>query len=287
MVITRKSIPRRTFLRGTGASPCPAGAGRHDAGLRRAEPARPIRLAFIEVPNGIMMDKWTPATEGADFALTPILEPLAPFRDRMLVLSGLDQNQSKALGVRDRRRSSARLHRLADGHARQDDLRRGLARRHLGRSDRGAGIRQIHPARLARGRPGVRRRWWAPASPPMAAPITTRSRGATRPRRCRWRTARAPSSSVCSATRGATDAKTRLALRQEDRSILDAVTDDVKRLRGKLGGADRGKIDQYLEAVRDVERRIAAGGERRAISDAAADGRARSASRRSSPITTS
>jgi hypothetical protein len=49
---------------------------------------------------------------------------------------------------------------------------------------------------------------------------------------------------------GSTDPKARLALRQDDRSILDAVTQDVRRLRGKLGGADRGKIDQYLEAVR-------------------------------------
>jgi len=55
---------------------------------------------------------------------------------------------------------------------------------------------------------------------------------------------------------GATDAKTRSALRAEDRSILDSVLENVGRLRRKLGGADRGKIDQYLEAVRDVERRM-------------------------------
>jgi len=55
---------------------------------------------------------------------------------------------------------------------------------------------------------------------------------------------------------GTTDPKVREALRQEDRSILDAVNADVKRLRGKLGGPDRGKIDQYLDAVRDVERRM-------------------------------
>jgi hypothetical protein len=55
---------------------------------------------------------------------------------------------------------------------------------------------------------------------------------------------------------GSTDPETRAAMRQDERSILDAVTDDVKRLRGKLGGPDRGKIDQYLEAVRDVERRM-------------------------------
>jgi Protein of unknown function (DUF1552) len=55
---------------------------------------------------------------------------------------------------------------------------------------------------------------------------------------------------------GTTDAKVLQTLRNEDRSILDAVNQDVKRLRGKLGGADRGKIDQYVDAVRDVERRI-------------------------------
>src|ERR1043166_5181981 len=96
MMLTRKSLPRRAFLRGTGAALAlpvldamtPAFA---------ADPARPVRMSFIEVPNGIMMDKWTPATEGADFALTPVLEPLADFKDRMLVLSGLDQQQVAGL----------------------------------------------------------------------------------------------------------------------------------------------------------------------------------------------
>jgi len=55
---------------------------------------------------------------------------------------------------------------------------------------------------------------------------------------------------------GTTDPKVRAILRQEDRSILDAVNEDVNRLRGKLGGKDRGKVDQYMEAVRDVERRL-------------------------------
>src|ERR1700752_3014807 len=96
MVILKKSIPRRTFLRGAGAALALPFLDAMTPALA-ADKARPIRMAFIEVPNGIMMDKWTPATEGANFALTPILEPLAQFRDRMLVLSGLDQNQSKGL----------------------------------------------------------------------------------------------------------------------------------------------------------------------------------------------
>jgi hypothetical protein len=55
---------------------------------------------------------------------------------------------------------------------------------------------------------------------------------------------------------GTTDPQARQVLRDEDRSILDAINQDVKRLRGELGGADRAKIEQYLEAVRDVERRV-------------------------------
>src|ERR1700693_2982612 len=98
MVITRKSIPRRAFLRGTGAALAlpvldamtPAFA---------ADAARPIRMSFIEVPNGIMNlnSEWTPKGEGTDFTLSPILQPLERFRDRMLVLSGLDQQQSAGL----------------------------------------------------------------------------------------------------------------------------------------------------------------------------------------------
>jgi hypothetical protein len=56
---------------------------------------------------------------------------------------------------------------------------------------------------------------------------------------------------------GGTDPKARLTIRAEDKSILDAVNADVKRLRGKVGGTDRAKVDQYLEAIRDVERRMA------------------------------
>src|SRR5262252_8234507 len=97
MVITRKAIPRRTFLRGAGATLALPVLDAMTPALA-ADTARPTRMAFIEVPNGIMMDKWTPATEGANFALTPVLEPLASFHDRMLVLSGLDQQQAAALG---------------------------------------------------------------------------------------------------------------------------------------------------------------------------------------------
>lgn len=87
MFITKRAIARRSFLRGTGAVLALPVLDAMTPALC-AVPTRPTRLAFIEVPNGIMMHKWTPVAEGADYELTPTLEPLADFRDRMLVLSG-------------------------------------------------------------------------------------------------------------------------------------------------------------------------------------------------------
>src|SRR5437867_12030805 len=97
MMVFKKSIPRRTFLRGAGAAlalpmlDCmfPAFASAAQTASRKA-----TRLSVFHVPNGIIMDKWTPATEGNGFGLTPILQPLADFKDRMLILSGLGNNEA-------------------------------------------------------------------------------------------------------------------------------------------------------------------------------------------------
>ena len=81
MVITKKSIPRRTFLRGAGAALALPVLDAMTPALA-AEATRPIRMAFMQVPNGIMNlnNEWTPKTEGADFEMTRILEPLADFQ---------------------------------------------------------------------------------------------------------------------------------------------------------------------------------------------------------------
>jgi hypothetical protein len=250
MAILKKSIPRRTFLRGTGASLALPVLDAMTAAFA-AQPARPIRLAFIEVPNGIMMDKWTPATEGADFALTPILEPLAQFRDRMLVLSGLDQNQSKALATEvggDHPRACTAW--LTGTHARMTsgaDLRAGIsvdqiAAREFGKHTQLASLEVglesaevVGACESAYGCAYYNTISWRNETTPL--PMENRPRAVFE---------------RLFGDGGGGGAKARLAYR----SVLDAVTDDVKRLRGRLGAADRGKIDQYLEAVRDVERRI-------------------------------
>src|ERR1700693_127420 len=97
-IITRKSLPRRTFLRGLGAavalplldsmSPAFAAPG------RTAVP----RMAFLYTPNGIIMKDWTPAAEGAGFEFTKTLQPIEAFREKLLVLTGLEQRNGESLG---------------------------------------------------------------------------------------------------------------------------------------------------------------------------------------------
>src|SRR5262245_5351656 len=102
MIITKIALPRRTFLRGVGTALglplLEAMVPALSAIAARLASAR--RLAFIYMPNGVAknstIDYWTPKGEGKDFALSQILAPLEPFRDRVVVVSGLDQNQAEA-----------------------------------------------------------------------------------------------------------------------------------------------------------------------------------------------
>jgi len=220
-----------------------------------ADTKRPIRMTFIEVPNGIMMDKWAPATEGANFALTRVLEPLADFRDRMLVLSGLDQKQSAALAFEiagDHPRACTAW--LTGAHAKMTagaDLRAGIsvdqvAAREFGKYTQLASLEVglessevVGSCESAYSCAYYNTISWRNETTPL--PMENRPRAIFE---------------RLFGDAGTSDPAARLALRQEDRSILDSVAEEVKRLRGVLGGADRSKIDQYLEALRDLERRM-------------------------------
>ena len=102
MFITKKNLPRRTFLKGVGATlALPL--------LDAMVPARPLlaqsaaaartRLGFVYVPHGAIMDKWTPATEGAGFEFTPILKPLEPYARYINVISGLGHRAADTTAV--------------------------------------------------------------------------------------------------------------------------------------------------------------------------------------------
>src|SRR5439155_7544476 len=88
--LTRRHIPRRTFLRGAGtAIALPFLDAMVPAFAPAAATKPPMRMAFIYVPNGIIMNHWTPATDGSNFEFPRILKALEPFREDLLVLTGL------------------------------------------------------------------------------------------------------------------------------------------------------------------------------------------------------
>ena len=256
MVITRKSIPRRAFLRGTGAvlalpvldAMTPAFA---------VDKAPPIRMQFIEVPNGIMNlnGEWTPKVEGPDFELSPTLQPLASFRDRMLVLTGLDQQQSAGLAFEvggDHPRACTAW--LTGTHAKMTsgaDLHAGTSADQIAAREFGK-YTQLASLEIGLETPEVVGACESAYGCAYYNTISWRNETTPLPMENRPRVI----FERLFGDSGTTDPQIRTALRQEDRSILDAVNADVKRLRGKLGGPDRGKIDQYLDAVRDVERRM-------------------------------
>src|SRR5688572_17777622 len=102
MVITKKHLPRRSFLRGMGVTlALPL--------LDSMIPARTLfaqtaakgtsRIGFVYIPHGAVMDKWTPAAEGAGFEFTPILKPLEAYRDRLTIVSGLGHQAADTTAV--------------------------------------------------------------------------------------------------------------------------------------------------------------------------------------------
>ena len=258
MIVTRKALPRRTVLRGLGASialPLLDGMVPAFAAIRNTA-ARPTRrLSVLYTGNGAVMEDWTPATVGTDFAFSPILAPLAPFRDRVLVLSGLDN----APGVRlpgepaggHGRISGAFLTGVHVKPTEGADFEAGvsidqIAAAHLGRHTQLASLEL-----------GLESTEFAGACDAgfSCAYITTIS----------WRTPTTPlpmehnPRAVFERLFGdgqSTDPAARLARAQTDRSILDSVADKAARLKTRLGARDSAKLTEYLDAVRDVERRI-------------------------------
>jgi hypothetical protein len=256
MVITGKSIDRRALLRGAGAALALPMLDAMTPALA-VEAARPIRLGFVAVPNGIMNlnNEFAPKATGPLTELTPILQPLADFKDRMLLVSGLDNQRAAGLNFEiagDHPRACTAW--LTASHARMTsgaDLKAGISADQIAAREFGK-YTQLASLEVGLESADVIGSCEAAYSCAYYNTISWRDDATPLPMENR---PRAIFERLFGAA-GATDPKARQMLRQEDRSILDAVNQDVKRLRGKLGGADRVKIDQYVEAVRDVERRI-------------------------------
>jgi hypothetical protein len=216
----------------------------------------PTRTAFVYVPNGVHMPAWTPATTGSSFDLPPILAPLKPVRDELLVLSGLALDSARAHGDGGGDHARAMAAFLTGTHPRKTN---GVGLR------AGVSVDQVIAARIGGatrfpsleiGCEGSRSDGacdhgyscayqtnlsWRGESTPAAKEID--------PRLVFERVFGGPNPAETDAARGR---------RERDRkSVLDFVAEDAARVRGTLGAADRQKLDEYLTGVREVERRIA------------------------------
>ena len=238
MYISRKHISRRTVLRGIGASiALPLLDAMNPASTAWAQtPAgqTPKRLAFVGFPHGAIMDRWSPAQSGTDYEMSPILEPLAPFREHMTIVSGL----------RNRPAETPEPH----GHVEPTWLScvtpsdfgvigpeagvtaDQMAARHIGQDTR------IPSLELTTSQSGARLAW---RTPTQSLPQEGNPR------------------SVFYKLFGQGDTEEeRAAILVETGSILDRVQGQAARLQASLGVSDRVVVSDYLDSVREIERRV-------------------------------
>ena len=248
MFLTKKHLPRRTFLRGVGAtlalplldSMVPAFAST----VRQGQ-----RLGFVYVPHGAIMARWTPDTAGRDFELKEILQPLAPFRDRLSIVSGLHHRAADTTAV----------HSLSP-----TTWLSGVRPKPTQGVDAYAGVTADQYAAMAIGQetmlPSME---LATEDHSSLIGACDRDYGCIYMNTLSWRTPTTPLPMEINPRKvfermfgeGGSVEQQR-ARRREDRSILDALTQQASSMKLELGGRDRDKLDAYLESVREIERRL-------------------------------
>ncbi len=248
--LNSKTLPRRTVLRGLGATMAlpfldamlPAFS------LRGAVATKPVhRFQAFYVPNGMAMEYWTPKGEGRAFELSPILEPLAAYRDQLIVLSGIKANWnyihagasgSFLTGTTRGGRNEVEI--IADVSMDQ------LLARHF------ANETQVASLELSLDKPNNAGACTGNLSCVYTHTLSWRS--PTQPLPTEWN----PRSvfETLFGDSGSTDSAAREARLQQQKSLLDSVTEKLADLKRELGLQDQVKLEEYTEAIRDVERRI-------------------------------
>ncbi len=245
----KKSLPRRTVLRGLGAavslplldSMVPALTALSQTAAR---PTR--RFGVVYVPNGIAMEYWTPAEEGSGFGLTPILQPLAPFKNQMTVVSGLRGYWTPAHAGASTTFLTGAAGVAGETAPVADVSMDQILAREYGQQTELASLQLAIDSRANAGQCS------GGHSCVYTNTICWRSRTTPLPMENNPRVV----FEQMFGDSGSTDPAVRRARMQRDRSILDSVTEKVADLRREVGQADSLKIDEYLEGVRDIERRI-------------------------------
>ena len=249
--ITKKHLPRRTFLRGAGitiALPLLDSMIPAQTPLARTAASPRSRLGCIYVPHGATMDKWKPAQEGKGFEFTEILKPLEKYRDRLVVVSNLAHPQAAGVGSdagADHARSAAVF--LSGAHPEKEAV-------HVGTT-----IDQIVAEKLGQDTP----------LPSIEVAIEENGLncgagyGCAYTNTISWKTPTLPLPMEHNPQvlfeklfgEGST-AEDRVARRQQSRSLLDSVTKEIASLNKELPPSDRGRMGDFLDDVREIERRI-------------------------------
>jgi hypothetical protein len=248
MTFLSKSLPRRTVLRGLGTTVALPLLEAMLPPLRGAAVAKPVhRFQAFYVPNGMAMPYWTPKGKGTNFELSPILEPLAPYRNQMLVLSGIKANwnyihagASGSFLTGTTRGGHNEVEIIADVSMDQ------VLARHFAKDT------QIASLELSMDAPANAGACTGNLSCVYTHTLSWRS--PTQPLPMEWNP-RAVFEKLFGDT-GSTEASARVARLRQQKSILDSVTGKLADLKKELGAGDQVKVDQYSDAVRDVERRI-------------------------------
>ena len=259
MIITKLALPRRTFLRGVGtALALPLLDAMVPALTALAKTAaNPVRrLGFIYLANGVAMNAdvnhWKPKGEGTAFELSPILTPLAPFQDQLVVVSGLSHAQAETLG---------------DGNG---DHTRGTATwlngahpKYTEGADVRAGTTVDQIAAQVLGKDTILPSLELGIDPNFVVGSCENGYSCIYMNSLSWRTPTTPLPLENNPRvvferlfgEGGTPVQ-RLAQMRKTRSILDSVIDEAAQLQQRLGAGDRATISDYFDALREVERRI-------------------------------
>jgi hypothetical protein len=252
MVITKLRLPRRTFLRGVGATMALPLLDAMVPAMKAAGPVTP-RFAPIYFGNGANMPDWTPATEGVGFELSPTLMPLEPFRKQLTVLTGLDNypgTDQGDVGGQHPRAAPAFMSCMHPKATEGADVEAGTT------IDQMIAEQICRDTKLPSLEVSVDRNDVVGACDHGYACAYMNSLS--------WKT---PTTPLPSETNprfvfermfgvGST-AEERKARVDEDRSILDRLTQQISKLNNRLGARDRTKMAEYFDAVRDLEKRIA------------------------------
>jgi hypothetical protein len=252
MFITKRALSRRTFLRGAGATLALPFMEAMVPALE-AQARMPVpRLGFLYIPNGVIQKMWTPATTGQGFALSPTLAALEPVRSHINVLTGLDhwEAESKGDGTGDHPRASAVW--LTGVHA-YNRTRPGVPVRLAKTADQFAADAIGRDTRIAS----------------LELTLEVPTQGGCDSGDCfysdtvSWRNEMTPNMTephprlVFERLFGDGGSPDQLLARaRRAGSILDSVMAETARLSGSLGAGDRAKLTEYLDSVREVERRI-------------------------------